>query len=409
MKKVRKIIPVSLYDLPGLEAWLESQADESLFPTHLGSWATFTQNGKPGTRFRLDAFGAEKDSPSEEQLALYRQAGWEYAFPVGHAYFLFYAADPDAPEPFTDYESRGLSLDRLTRQMRSVVRRQNFLTVLLLALFTSPLWLNIKSKYDVQPDRWAFLPAYLLRMCSVIPLLYLVLFVWSKLKQRRDWHAIRDLHKNLSQGLPPPPSPGPSKKIVWENRMELILIPPLLLCLAVTVFDLNRVPIQRFPLPYIDLQELEGQPLVYRDHTRYQRDHNTGEIRCSLLAPVWYEISQNMESTTPGTLGYAHSPDPEGGKNTYSPSLDMEYCRVLFPGMARTVAKSLLHEMRLVNIYWIYEEADYPGLDYALLAHEEDSPWQMAALVKGRKIAVFRYAGVLDLGEELDKLAVMVN
>ncbi len=409
MKKVRKIIPVSLYDLSGLEAWLESQANEGLFPTHLGSWAAFTRDGKPGTRFRLDAFGAEKDSPSEEQLELYRQAGWEYAFPIGHAYFLFYAADPDAPEPFTDYQSRGLSLDRLTRQMRSVVRRQNFLTILILALFTSPLWLNIKSKYDVQPDRWAFLPAYLLKMCSVVTLLFLVLFVWSKLKERRDWHAIRDLHKNLSQGLPPPPSPGPSKQIVRENLMELILIVPLLLCLAATVFDLNRVPIQRFPLPYIDLQELEGQPLVYENRTKFQPDYNMGEIRCSLLAPVWYEISQDMESPTPGTAGNVYSSDPEGGKNTYSPSLAMEYCHVLFPGMARTVARSLLHGMRLVNIYWIYEEVDFPGLDYALLAHDEDSPWQMAALVKGGKIAVFRYAGVLDLGEKLEALAAMVQ
>jgi len=409
MKKARKMLPVSLYDLSGLEAWLESQANEGLFPTHLGSWATFTQDGKPGTRFRLDALGAEKDSPSEEQLELYRQAGWEYSFPVGHAYFLFYAADPAAPEPFTDYQSRGLSLDRLTRQMRSVDRRRRFLNILLLVLFISPFWLHIQSKYDVQPDRWAGLPAYLLQMCSVVTLLFLVLFVWSNLKERRDWRAIRDLHENLSQGLPPPSSPGPSKKIVWEHRIELILILPLMLCLAVSLFDLNRIPIERFPLPYIDLQELEGQPLVYENRTKFQPDYNMGEIRCSLLAPVWYDISQDMESPTPGTAGGVYSPDPEGGKNTYSPSLEMEYCHVLFPGMARTVARSLMHEMRLVNIYWVYEEADHPSLDYVLLARDEDSPWQMAALVKGGKIAVFRYAGVLDLGEQLDKLAVMVN
>lgn len=409
MKKVRKIVPVSLYDIPGLEKWLEDQADEGLFPTHLGSLAVFTPDGKPGTRFRLDAFGAEKDSPSEERLALYREAGWEYAFPIGKAYFLFYATDPDAPELYSDYQSRGLSLDRLTRRMRSARRKEIFSIVLLLALVTCPFWLNIQSKFDVQPDRWAGLPAFLLQLCPVYLLLFLPLFICICRRELQDWHTIRDLHKNLSQGLPPPPSPGPSKKIVWENRMSLILIVPLLLCLAVSLFDLNRVPIERFPLPYIDLQELEGQPLVYQNRTSFRPDLNTGELRCSLLAPVWYEISQDMESPTPGTLGYAHSPDPEGGKYTYAPDLNMEYCHVLFPGMARTVARSLLHEMRLVNIHWVYEEVDHPGLDYVLLARDEDSPWQMAALVKGGKIAVFRYAGVLDLGEELDRLAVMVR
>ena len=41
MKTVRKIIPVSLYDIPGLEAWLEKQAGEGLFPVRLGRWASF--------------------------------------------------------------------------------------------------------------------------------------------------------------------------------------------------------------------------------------------------------------------------------------------------------------------------------------------------------------------------------
>ena len=33
MSMIRKIIPVSLYDIPGLEGWLEEQASQGLFPT----------------------------------------------------------------------------------------------------------------------------------------------------------------------------------------------------------------------------------------------------------------------------------------------------------------------------------------------------------------------------------------
>ena len=33
MKTVRKIIPVSLYDIPGLESWLEEQAREGCSPS----------------------------------------------------------------------------------------------------------------------------------------------------------------------------------------------------------------------------------------------------------------------------------------------------------------------------------------------------------------------------------------
>ena len=98
MSMIRKIIPVSLYDIPGLE----------------GSWAVFEDRGLPGTRFRLDPFAnrtGEGLEPTEEKLELYRQAGWEYAFRVGRAYFLFYTTDPQAPELFSDHQSQGLSLN----------------------------------------------------------------------------------------------------------------------------------------------------------------------------------------------------------------------------------------------------------------------------------------------------------
>ena len=62
---------------------------------------------------------------------------------------------------------------------------------------------------------------------------------------------------------------------------------------------------------------------------------------------------------------------------------------------------------RLVNLLWSYEEVDYPGLDFVILATTDD-PWQMAALGKGGNVAVFRYAGVEKLEDHLDQLAAMV-
>lgn len=127
MSLIRKIIPVSLYDIPGLEHWLEEQANQGLFPTSLGSWAVFEERDVPGVRFRLDPFAnraGEGLEPTPEKLELYRAAGWEYAFRVGRAYFLFYTTDPQAPELFSDYQSQGLSLDRLVRGLRSYRRRK---------------------------------------------------------------------------------------------------------------------------------------------------------------------------------------------------------------------------------------------------------------------------------------------
>lgn len=78
-RKVRKILPVSLCDIRGLEAWLEEQANAGLFPVSIGSWAVFTTDGVPGTRFRLEPYDRGRTAPTEEQQELYRRAGWSYA------------------------------------------------------------------------------------------------------------------------------------------------------------------------------------------------------------------------------------------------------------------------------------------------------------------------------------------
>lgn len=122
MKKIRKILPLSIYDIPGIERWLEEQANNGLFPSFIDAWVTFTPNAVPGTRFRLEPYGKTGTEPTEEQLMLYREAGWEYAFAAGKVYFLFYTTDPEAVELYSDHESHGLSIERLEQRVQKYHR-----------------------------------------------------------------------------------------------------------------------------------------------------------------------------------------------------------------------------------------------------------------------------------------------
>ena len=73
----------------------------------IGSWAVFTTDGVPGTRFRLEPYDRGRTAPTEEQQELYRRAGWSYALTVAPAgCWLFYTADPAAVELYSDHESR---------------------------------------------------------------------------------------------------------------------------------------------------------------------------------------------------------------------------------------------------------------------------------------------------------------
>ena len=416
MSTIRKIIPFSLYDIPGLERWLEEQADQGLFPTGLGSWATFEDRGVPGTRFRLDPFAnraGEGLEPTQDKLELYRAAGWEYAFRVGRAYFLFYTTDPQAPELFSDYQSQGLSLDRLANSLRSYRRRQYVLWGLLGALFLAALFLGYR--YDVQPDNLVRLPLLLLYAFDPILMLFLagVLF-YSLPIQRRDRKLLFATYNALKEGLPPPPSPGPSRRIVRENIAALILAPVFVGLVLYNQFGSDRLtvgPVAEFTSPYVSLYDLEQVPLgpyetIYRKNSGLSSE-NVAQRHCSLLAPVWYEVDQDLNALQPGRKPSTFSPDPHGGEYTYSPNLDMTYFHTL-PSLARPVARAQMDLYRLVNLYWSYEEVDWPGTDFVILATVEDDFCQMAAVGRGGRVAVFRYAGVEKLADHLDLLAEMV-
>ena len=412
MKTVRKIIPVSLYDIPGLESWLEEQAREGLFPQRLSPWATFLPTGVPGTRFRLEVCGREWSAPEPDRLELYRAQGWDYAFTVGSAYHLFYTLDPSAPELYTDYESRGMNLEQLERRER----RQRILhgliwTALVLVVV---LLLLLRNRFDVQPNSFALIPLLLFYICQPILLILLPLVIFYWRIHRRDARTFRATCRALSMGLPPPPSPGPSRAIQWENRITLALIIPLFLMVFGQWYYLNRwdgVPLSDFRRPYVALEQLEDEPLADFETvagTAPRDPENFARPFFSFLAPIWYEVEQSGYSPAEGDY-QGFSPDPEGGNYRYSPSLDQTRLRVLFPALTRPAAESFLERYRLLNVRMRYEEVDYPGLDFVILAYaEEDRVWQLAALGRGRDAAVFRYAGQERLADHLEVLAEMV-
>lgn len=413
MKTVYKILPVSLFDIPGLEQWLEEQADLGLSPTHLGSYAAFARNGLPGTRYRLEPWGKAGSEPDSEQLELYRNAGWEYAFSIARAYFLFYTTNPDAPELYSDMATRGQSLDRLAKQVKSArVKRLLIPALAVIIPLAAMIW--PASRFDVQPDRWAKLPLLLLDLTNPMFLFFLLVMCFQMPRDFRDYRILLNTHQALKNGLPPQPAPGSGQRVVRGNIAQLILLPVVVLCLVLNYILPQNKPLSQLELPYVSLSDMEDEPLTTHEglfgyDSRFSADENQASRRFSLLAPVWYEVSQSGYSLQSGTQPNTFSVDPQDGKYRYSPDLAMSRFSLLISAMSRSVAKSQLDAYHAVNRFWTYEEVDYPGTDFVILAQEEDGIWQMAALGSGRHVAVFRYGGQEKLADHLDLLISMVN
>lgn len=422
MKKIRKILPLSIYDIPGIEAWLETQANAGLFPVSLNTWGTFTPDGIPGTRFRLVVNERMTDAIPPEQRELFEKAGWHYACAVGRMYFLFYTADPAAVEVYSDWESRGLSLEPLEKELNAYRRRTRILCAVMAAAVIWALFF-FESEFDVQPDHFTRLALILLNLFQPTALLFLVCAVWLWRHRRRERRQLQRIHQALSQGLAPPPSPGPSKAIARENIIMLAMIPVLAAALLLTHFDsLNpwhAIPLERFSEPYISMQSIERETVLpfeelFDEESEIRlmpnrEPENYAGKKFSFLAPTWYHVKQYVFSPQSVSEGNYYSPKPQNIAGCYAPELEAAYFRLLFPALSRPVAKAQMDVYRLVNLNWSYQELSYPGLDFAILADEPEGVWQMLAIGKGGRVAVFRYGGREQLSAHLQALSQAVN
>lgn len=417
MKKVRKILPLSLYDIPGIEAWLEEQANAGLFPVFVNSWVTFTKDGVPGTRFRLVVNGGKEDTPPCEQREIFEKAGWEYACSVARVYFLFYTTDPEAVEAYSDWESRGFSLEPLKKKLDSY-RRTKWMIGLITAAVVIWALFFYESKFDVQPDHFVRLSLILLELFRPIVLLFLLVAVWLWRQELRDRRLLRNIYDALSQGVAPPPSEGPSKTIVWSRVVMLLMIPPLAYSFIINHFDsLNpwlNISLERFAEPYIAIQSIERETVVpfeilFEEDPFNGKFENYAEKRFSVLAPSWYSVTQHAYGLQSASKENVFSAKPENGVEHYAPDLDATYFHLLIPALSRPIAEAQMDVYRLVNLDWSYEELSYPGLDFAILAAEPEGVWQMLAIGKGGRAAVFRYAGKEQLSEHLQELSEVLN
>lgn len=411
MKKIRKMLPVSIYDLSGLETWLEEQAKAGLFPVFMNSWVTFTPTALPGTRFRLEPREGDGDSPGPEMLEKCREAGWDFALTVGSLYYLFYTTRPGVSELCFDDRGRMEYMARIERRSRRS-RLIGWAVFLLTAALG--LWglLHFQSRFDVQPDPFARLPLLLLNLFDPAVLILLIVLLLFYIQSRRDRKAMKN---SSGSETVPGPVPALSRARMAEHVLTWVLAILVIIWGICRLLDINpfdHIELDNFGRPYVAIQELESREVLpweemFREDSTGGQTENYGKLRLSLLAPSWYSVTQEAYGTD-GAESRIFSPLPEEGQ-AYAPDLDMTCFTLLIPAMARPVALAQLDEYRLVNLRWSYEELDVPGLDFAILAEEPEGIWQMAALGRGGRVAVFRYAGEEKLEEHMELLASMVE
>lgn len=330
-------------DLNGRERWLERQAARGLFPRRLFLPLWWMKRGEPRQlRYSLVPRGEGAGStPREDMLALYQQAGWEFACLAGD-FWLFSSEDPSAEPVYSDDESRVAAMRHIEKSfLLSVVGMVLLLGVLLLISHGA--------------ER-----ATLMQLLRLPLVAFLLLLTLAPAYILRQWWALRQLRKRVQQGggyVYNGPAPG--KRTMLRNLSAQLLALLLLFTLGLNqqLWETPRTLPDGGTVPRLtQLQQTGGEVsgLVRREMP-------------TLLCPVQLTVEQHCGST----------------------SLYMDYLRLTLPQLAEPMARDLLG-VSCPQSHFLWQESSLPGVDLVLLAYEQESGiCRGAALCCDSRVAVY--------------------
>lgn len=332
---VKKPVPCSLYDLRGIQEWLDEMALQGLFLKEVNrrfDRAEFEVGDPAPVRYRLDPV-TRKGKEDEEHTALYAQMGWNYVDRVYTWYDIFSCADPEAPELYSDYQSLALAMDGLVRRdlRNHVLLALSLLAVLLLMLFFPTPGHSFRNLLLWERPEYVFdMVAYPIVLVLCLPLL---VFEYRRTRKIRD---------TLAQGLPLKAGKR-RKKLPWYAVWALTYLPIFLLpklVFPVVGWDVCGLEERALSHPWptaAQVEQVGAHPLteepVIDGYIRYND---------SPFAPVQEEVNRSL---------------PGGNYNHFSSTI--RYIRASSPKIARW-----LYQMERDQKFKELESRQYPSYVY---------------------------------------------
>lgn len=397
---VCKITPVSVYDVRGLESWLEDMARRGLFLKRLRpTFSTFQRGPAQPLRYRVEPCRRiMDDTPPQAMLDLYQDFGWHFVCDANSELLVFSTQDPEAPEPHSDPELQGALWKKLYRSKR---RGFLFILVVTLALLVLlPVFLFGKGAPTLT----------LLTTTAPVLIVYLVFFLVTLPGYWAEAQRLGLIVKQLEEGVPlDHRSAYPRRR--WSEIATLVTT---LVLFAAVITVQNILPLTgggARPLedltafPALSLAEVEGEGYVPDIFVMEGRDYaNFCDLEHYLLCWNQWDVVQTGDI------------EPEGWVrmeiNWYGLPAPLSF---LSAPLARELLDSAMGLDQDIwwtdnaGAAWTVEYIPHPEAGFLAAARREDGGFQVAAVSMGDRAAVVRYTGQGSLTDHLDEIVDMVK
>ena len=394
MKKqfVRRLPPVDLYDVGGMEGWLSEMAGKGLLLEDIGTaFVRFRRETPERRRYRMEP--THKGAgvlPDERQYTAYADAGWRYDANLAGMFYIYSAPDDAViPELHSDPVTQGVAYALLDRR----------LLIAAVAAVLPLVWIAASLI-------WLFsFRMFLLDSASFTLFLQALLFGLLAWYQTRCFWTVRRLRRRLLAGEGIDRTPRRKR----SGRAGLVLLGVSLaavgfqLCTNAYAMAVRSEAAIADPVPALRLAAVERDP-AFEIPPYYKagvdRD-NRVRREWSPLTPVQLEIEEH------GRVPDKQWPD---GSDEYSPSIHTTYYRVRFAPLAEPLFASLLRdEWRFYEPDSTREELTGTPFTRAVLLRSRSGGGQYLYAYRGSSVLSIRYYGTRDLKELMDELAACVQ
>ena len=348
-KRVNRFPPCPLYDVEGMESWLEDLAKQGLILTKTGLFCGFAEfeklDPKP-MRYRLQPLPKKKfmedRGPADASVELAEEYGWDYLCNMGE-FAVFGCGDPAARELDTDPQVQALLYKQMYKRKRNniISNFTLFLFVVGLICWTGPLTYLLDNPgwyLSFLALVWLLLPFVTHQERKQLKYLKQKLSLGEPLSRKKDWKRIRVSHW-ISAGL------------------TAILLPAFYLVLILNNFlgwqDGRWMPIDQYPgeLPFATIEQIAGRGTL--EDSNWATDHNNElAVRSTLLAKTQIIFDQTGEVKEDGMV-YADG------------SLQVDYYEMRTEWLAKELFWEIHHAAKLTkgtyNHYIDHEDPDLPA------------------------------------------------
>ena len=141
MRYVRRFNRADIFDIDGIQRWLEEMSRQGLHLVRWGDFFSTFQRGEPqNLRYRLEPerTGAWMAHLSNSVKTYYQDMGWDYVCSIGNTIFhVLVCADEDTPDLYTDPDS----LANTMKQTQKIARNRALYNLFLIVIIVFASWL----------------------------------------------------------------------------------------------------------------------------------------------------------------------------------------------------------------------------------------------------------------------------